>query len=171
MCFTTPPDPEYMARLADLFPTNLFIITTCWAVSTHSQSNTTKQLQTFKMGLLMSYEEDFHPKTLSNARRLASWLTLQSARTRSNVSPADTVHFAHHGVFPTRPVTSDTLVTLRLEVCDASTSHLPHFIRRPYHDVHPVAALTLSELLVVLQRQVMRSFVFSSSPVLRKPSV
>ena len=91
------------------------------------------------MGLPMAYEEDFHPQTPRHARNLASWLILQSARAQSNVSWTDTTHFAQCGAFHSRPVTQSTPATLRLEIHDASTSHLPQ---------------TLPDLLAVLHRQV-----------------
>ena len=90
----------------------------------------------------------------SNALLLSSWLALQSQGTRSAVVPADISYFNQHGSFPPRHVTTTTPSTLRLEIHDESTSHLPPGIRRPHIDVLPLTLHTMSWLLAVLRFRV-----------------
>lgn len=123
------------------------------------------------MGRRMAQEKDFHPQKNHNTRKLSSWLTLQSTQTESNISPSDTTHFAQHGTFPPRTVLPSTPVTLRLEIHDASTSHLPSGIRRPYHDIHPLTAQTLADLLAMLRRQVRHGSPLEDSNHANPPNV
>ena len=88
-------------------------------------------------------------------RLLNIWLALQSAATRAALTPNDIAHYEAHGTFPPRSIGHDTPhITLRLEIWDATTAHLPVGIHRPHFDIHPHAAPNVEGLITVLRRQV-----------------
>jgi hypothetical protein len=99
--------------------------------------NTIKQSRISIMGLPVAYEEDFN------------------------------FPYQTYGVPCERDLVQNRLSKLRIEVFDATTSHLPELIHLPYFEIDPSAARTLPELLVYLQRQVASSSDAISSSILR----